>query len=354
MELIPVLSLFAGLAFLIKGSDLFVRSAASIARRLGVSELVIGLTLVSVGTSIPEYASAIMSSILRQSDLITGNIVGANISNICLVTGAAAVYAGMKMSRSIAERDSYILLISSVLFYITVQNGVISAGEGLLFLSLYGTYILFLLESSKDETCCYKFSEFAAYFFKLRYISTIKNGLIRNSEFFKDNLNRIRHKKLNREPIDTSIIKDFLTAAVGGILVYFGADYLIQGAVYAAEAFEIPKTVLGVILSIGTTLPELSVSVVAARKGFGDISIGNVVGSCITNILLIIGTAAIINPINISGMTLNYTVPVLVFVSFVLFYMVKAGPEIRRAEGVILLVLYALFMIFLIKNPFQL
>jgi len=352
MDPISVLSLFAGLALLIKGSDLFVRSSASIARRLRVSELIIGLTLVSIGTSIPEYASAIMSSILRQSDLITGNITGANISNICLVTGAAAIFARLKMNRSVAERDAYILLISSILFYITIQNSQISAREGLSFLFLYGVYMLFLLENSQEEACCYRFSEFAAYFFRFKYLSTLRNGLTRNGAFLKDNLNRIRHNELKKESIDSSAAKDILTAALGGIFIFFGAEYFIKGAIYAAEAFEIPKTVIGVMLSIGTTLPELSVSVMAARKGFGDISIGNVVGSCITNILLIIGTAAIISPIDISEMTLNYTVPVLIFMSLVLFCMLKIRPEVRRSEGAILLVLYALFMIFLIKSPF--
>ena len=340
--MIPTVLLFIiGFLLLVKGSDYFVKSAATIAKRLGVSEFIIGLTLVAIGTSIPELASSVIASIKKASGIVIGNIVGADIANIGLITGMAAVIAVIKTKKEMMDRDGYIMIFAGAALYIFIYNGVISKLEAGILLLLYAAYILFLSETKPELKEQYNFRGFIRYFFRFQYLKTIQDKTRR----MKDN----RQKAQGRQKIKTSkkiyLFKDLLIMLISGAAIFIGANYFINGAMYFANLLKIPETIIGVTLvSLGTTLPELSVTVSAARKGYGNIAIGNIIGSNITNILLVLGTAAFISPIQVGKITLFYTAPFMLFMMALLLLFIKSNWEIRRKEGIAFLILYVLFI----------
>ena len=286
--IINILIFIAGLILLVKGSDFFVKSAASIAEKLGVSEFVIGLTLVALGTSIPELASSVIASLKNQSGIVIGNVVGSNIANIGLIIGVAATIAVIKTKEDMLKRDGYIMLFAALLFYVFALNSNISKLESIIFIILYFAYILFLIELKPELGEKYHFNEFIKYFFKFQYIFTIKDRLM--SKANKENKITRKQKTEIKQLFKEALIKDLLISAIAGAAVVFGAKYLVQEAVFFAKILNIPQTFIGIsIIALGTSLPELSVSISAARKGYGNIAIGNVIGSNIANIFLVIG-----------------------------------------------------------------
>ncbi len=176
-----VVLLVLGLGLLIKGSGLFVQSASSIARGLGVSELVVGLTLVAVGTSLPELVSAIIASLKSEGALVLGNVVGANVANITLIVGGAAALKTMPIAREMLERDGYMALVASALLGVFAFNGAVSMYEGAFLVLLYVAYTLFLVKTSQSYQSAYHISEFARYFFHFKYVTetarTVRNSL---------------------------------------------------------------------------------------------------------------------------------------------------------------------------------
>jgi cation:H+ antiporter len=351
--LLVVLLFFLGLFLLIKGADIFVKSAASIAKKMGVSELIIGLTLVAVGTSIPELASALTSSLEGQNDLLTGNIVGSNISNIGLIMGLAAVASRVKVSPQVVSRDGYVLLFASIMFYVSMLNRQITSREGVLFLVLYACYLLFLFKGNSRADGTYRFREFLRYFFGFKYLMTIKDGLGNGLLKVVNGTKSVSELKVRRL-FQEALLKDLLLIVIGVAAVILGAKYFIEGAVYLAEAFSLPKTLVGVLLAVGTTMPELGVSYIAARKGYGDIAVGNIIGSNITNILLILGVCSTISPIIISSLVAEYTAPYLLFITIIFLIFLMTRKEIRRKEGVVLFSLYLVFILFLVIRSLHL
>ncbi|MFO7966876.1 MAG: calcium/sodium antiporter [Archaeoglobaceae archaeon] len=337
--LINILILILGFIALVKGSDLFVRAASSIAKKIGVSEFVIGLTLVAVGTSIPEFVSSVMASVKQQSDIVMGNVMGSNIANIGLIIGAAAAISVIKTREEMLRRDGYIMLLAAVLVYVFLINGVLSSYEALLFLLLYFAYIAFLFREVHGYEGEYGFKQFITYFFKLGYIR----------ETIKTFSNRAGNSSSKSNEVETErLSRDLLVLAASGVAIVAGANYLIDRAVFFAEAANISKTLIGLTLvAVGTSLPELSVSFTAARKGFGDIAVANIIGSNIANIFLILGVSGLIFPIYVQETTLNYIAPFVIFMSILLMVFIRSHWELRRVEGVAFLILYMGFMAFL-------
>lgn len=338
--IIELLILVGGLLLLVKGSDYFVKSAGSLARNFGVSELVIGLTLIALGTSLPELVSGIFASLKHQSGLVMGNIIGANIANIGLVVGIAAIISVIKTKNEMIERDGYILLFSSLLLVVFLSNRTLSRIEGLILLSIYLGYTIFLIEEKPELKKKYHFKSFLKYFLKLGHFSYIKNKLYNN---YKTN------GKKNKL-LEGAIVKNFLLLFLSGLAVIVGANYLVKEAVFFASALKVPQTIIGIIISIGTTMPEMSVAVTAARKGYGNITIGNALGSCITNLLLILGMAAVISPLAITNITLFNTVPFMILMIILLLWMIRSGWKITRKDGIILLMLYFGFLFFALSK----
>lgn len=321
-----------GLFILIKGSDYFVDSAASIAKKLGVSDFVVGLTLVALGTSIPELASSVIASLRGNGGLVIGNVVGSNIANIGLIVGFAAVISVIKTNEDMLRRDGYIMMFVSLLFFaLAWYGGGISFIDAIIFLVLYVVYNLFLFSISPKDKKKYHFREFLDYVLNFRYLSTAK-------ELF--------NIKSNKK--GSSILLDLVVMILGGCAVVFGAKFLVEEALFFASFFGIPDTIIGVLfVAMGTSLPELSVSITAARKGYGNIAVGNIIGSNIANILLILGVSGIIAPIVVGFESLWFLIPFMLVFSVLLLFFIKSNWEIRKAEGITFLVLYSAFIFFL-------
>lgn len=337
-----------GLVFLVKGSEYLVKSASTIAKKLGVSEFVIGLTLVAVGTSIPELASSIVASIQHAGGIIIGNIVGSNIINIGLIVGLAAFLSPIKTEIGMLKRDGYIMLFASVLFYVFALNEELSKIESGLFVLLYIAYTFFLFEEAEKYEDNLHFKEFVAYFLKFKYIKSARQKIkgINNSTKYAESPDS-DDKNCQLKNVFS---KDIITLVLSCAAIIIGAKYFIEESIFFAELLGVPHTLVGTTLvAIGTSLPELAVAVSATRQGYGSIALGNAIGSNITNVLMILGISGLLYPIAIAKIILFFTAPVMLFMSVILLIFIGTGWEIKRWEGAALIILYAVFLPVLLK-----
>jgi cation:H+ antiporter len=340
---VNILLLIVGLILLVKGSDFFVKTASSIAQKLGVSELIIGLTLVAIGTSIPELFSSIFASLKQEGDIVIGNVMGSNIANIGLIVGMAATIAVITTKEEMLRRDGYIMLLAAFLCYIFIFDGLISRIEAIPFLLLYIAYLVFLVETKQGREGKYHFKEFLKYFLKFGYLKAM-------SQRIKSSPNRKTGGEGSGEP-EKRLGRDLILLAASGVAIVGGANYLIDGAVFVAELFAVPKTIIGIsLVAVGTSLPEVAVSLTASRRGYGNIAIGNIIGSNIANIFLILGVSSLIFPLPIGESTIRYTGPFMIVMTILLLVFIKTQWEVRRYEGIGLLLLYIGFMIFIFFN----
>lgn len=338
MLLTKAVLLVVGLVLLVKGSDFFVTSAMRIAKQLGVSEFIIGLTLVALGTSVPEIGVSIVASVKHQSGIVIGNVLGSNVANIGLIMGIIAVLWVLKTNRQMLKRDCYIMLFAAVLFYIFILNGFISRIEGFVFLMLYVVYILFVIETTSKLDHVYHFKDFVTYFLKFRYIHTISKGLLPSN-----------HEKKRHQGKDTytkgSILKELGIVALSIIAICYGAKLLVEEAVFFAKLLHVPQTVIGLsLIAIGTSLPELGVALSAARKGLGNIVVGNIIGSNIANIFLIIGIASIISPLTVIKSTILVSAPFMIIMTLLFLFFIRSRWQLERIKAIIFLLLYAAFL----------
>ncbi|MBN1864021.1 MAG: calcium/sodium antiporter [Victivallales bacterium] len=315
-----------GLALLIKGSDWFVDSSVFIAKRFGVSELVVGLTLVSMGTSLPEFATDIYSSVLGQGEVAIGNIVGANISNICLTLGLAAVLAGsMPISHTMLRRDAAILVVVTCIFLVLCLRGgagpVLGRIDGGILLGIFVVYMAFLVRG-RSETMAEVGAE----------VEECK------AEAFQS----------------AGMAMVFLCAGVAMVLT--GAKCVVDNLVWTAEQFNLDKTLVSAVaIAFGTTMPEMSVTIKCMISKKQDIALGNIIGSCIFNMLCILGICSMISPIVVSPHLVTMLLPMLLCVSAMLFVFMRSGWRLTRAEGMTLLAAYMFFLaynIFYMRSSF--
>ncbi len=299
--LLYMLELAIGLAFLVKGSDIFIDGAAAVAKKAGISEHMIGLTLVAFATSLPELAVSSVASFKRAEGIAIGNVVGSNVANICLVLGVAALIMQMKTTRETRRDAIFMVAVTIVLFAFIAIDKSIDWYDGLIFLLLYAFFIFYLYRTHRGS-------------------------------------DKIEAKQ-------GSYAKEIVFVVLGAAGVVLGAHFLVESGTGIATLLGISPLVIGLtMLALGTSLPELASSVAAALKGKHGIAIGNVVGSNIINILLVLGVAGIINPIGAEE-TLYVTMPFLLFVSVVAA--IFASKKIGKMEGIFLLALYASFIILL-------
>jgi cation:H+ antiporter len=341
--------LIIGLILLVRGSHYFVESASRIAKRLGVSEFVIGLTLVALGTSIPELSTAISASIKNDSGLIIGNVVGSNIANIGLVLGIGALLAPLIVKKTIFKRDGYLMLSAAIIFYLLAFDGKISGAEGLLFLSVYLAYNLFIFRSSKTKKA-YDLADFLDYYLKFKYISTVRSKFIReeikNPKTKKAKKIRGSYKaKKEYQEFKGLLTKDILIFIISAVAIVFGSSFLVSESIYFASALGISTTLVGItLIALGTSVPELTVTIRAALKGYNEMAIGNILGSNIANILLILGISSMIHPLSVNSNILTFVAPFMLFISAALIYIMRTNWRIDKREGISLILLYAIFI----------
>jgi len=340
--IVTEIALFSiGLILLVKGSDIFVATAVKIAKQLGVSEFVIGLTLVALGTSIPEVGTSIVASLKQQGDIVLGNVIGSNIANINLIMGIIALSFVLKTNRQMLVRDGYIMLFVGVLFALFMVNGVISPVESFVLLLLYSAYVLFIVETRSPRNQLYHFKDFVVYFFKFSFIRT--TGQV----FFQDNPDKEK-PAAEKILLKSFLLKNLAMVFLSTLAIWFGANLLVEGAVFFAHLLKIPDSVIGLsLVALGTSLPELGVALSAARKGLGNIVAGNIIGSNIANILLIIGITGMITPLTIttSSIVISTGFMIVMIVIFQLF--IRSRWQLERMEGILLLFLYVIFLCYI-------
>ncbi len=303
--MITILQLVAGLALLYVGAEGLVRGSAQLALRLGLSPLVIGLTVVAFGTSSPELVVSVKAALAGNGDISFGNVVGSNICNIALILGLASVMRPMKVNLQLLRLDVPIMIGVSVLLTLLLLDGGLNRLEGfLLFAGIIGYMTVSYIVATRDRI----------------------NIVADDVEYVP-------------KPVH-SVWRDLFFVVVGLAALVFGADLLVKGAVSVAQFFGISDAVIGLtIVAVGTSLPELATSVVAAIKGEGDIAVGNVVGSNIFNILSILGLTALIQPINAEGIEL-FDLLTMTFMAVIMIPVMRTGLRVNRWEGAFLLVLY--------------
>ena len=317
--------LFAtGFLLLYYGASWLVKGSSSLARNLGLKPLVIGLTVVAFGTSAPELVVSVVSSIKGKSMIAVGNVVGSNICNIALVLALAAIIQPIKSHRSIFHRDIPIMLGVSLYLLLISFNSEISRLEGFILFSGIIIYTLFNYHVSKKE------------------ILSTETGMVKNVESEIENIGYVESRG-----------KQMLMITVGIAGVVIGAQVLIDAAVVIMKTFGVNEKFIGLtIVAFGTSLPELATSVVAAMRKELDISIGNLVGSNVFNLLSVIGAAALIRPIPIpggfieSGLIVDYCAMMLI--SFLPWLMMRNDYTIAKKDGLILLLCYVVYIIYLI------
>ncbi len=324
--IIEVLIFLISIFLVVEGANLFVKSGSKIARKLGVSEFIIGLTLIALGTSLPELFSSVIASFKGQTDLVIGTILGANIANLTVVIGMAALISGkINLEKEVLKRDIYTLIFIIILFSVFIFDGNLSRIEGLIFILFFAGYNIFIIDSKMRLQKEYGFKEFFKHMIKFNFFG----------------LNGSRKKIRKKKPS----WKDFLVLIIGGILLFVGAEYLIKEAIFIADYFVVHALIIGIIISIGTTMPEMFVAISSSRRGFGEIAVGNSIGSAITNTLLILGVSAIILPLNIVKHTVYLMIPFLIFSTLILAIFIKTKWRIPRIEGILLILSYILFLI---------
>ncbi len=310
--LLQILLLVVGMALLIKGADFFVEGASAAARAMKISPLIIGLTLVSIGTSLPELSVSLTASITGKNDMGFGNVVGSNIFNTFVVIGASALFTTMVVSKSMKKYDIPVLFgIYGLLalFAFGITPGVISRVESIVIFALMFAYIAFLIIRTKHGE--------------------------ENSPEEGDEKQRKWYFNL-------------LFIVLGGAAIIGGGTLTVNAAEHIALKLGMSELLVGLtVVAVGTSLPELVTSMVAAKKGENDIAVGNAIGSCIFNVLLILGLAGIISPVKVA--TSSWVdVAVMALSAIMVWLFALKSSKIGRWKGVILILVYAAYLTYII------
>ena len=309
-----------GFVLLIKGADWLVSGASNVAKKFHIPEIVIGLTIVSMGTSMPELFVSTTSAINGHPDMAMGNVVGSNACNLLLILGLASSIRRIKFQRETRLIEIPMCLFFTIVFMIfcNTQNQ-ISRIEGIVLLALFVCFIGYtIFMAIKGE----KFDE-------------------------EDNEDDVAEEINKNEMDNPSIFKNIFLVIIGVLALKFGGDFTVDNSVYVAEYFKLSEKIISLtILAIGTSLPELVTSVMAAIKGNSDIAIGNIIGSNIFNMLFIIGTTALIHPIAYSvKYNIDMTVVIVSIIILALFPLIPPKNMMSKRNGAAYLVFYGLYLI---------
>ena len=307
---VSILFIIIGFIGLIKGADFLVEGASNIAKKFNIPEIIIALTIVSIGTSMPELFVSLTSGIDGLSDVSIGNVVGSNIANLLLILGISAIIRPIAVKKETKFVEIPVCFITTLIFWTFCNlGGNITRLDGIVFVALFLLFIVYTI------------------------IIAIKHNQV--------------YSKEKREPIDKIILfKDIIDIGLGIIALKIGAELTVDNAINISRILNISEKVISVtVLAVGTSLPELFTSVSAAIKGKSDIAIGNIVGSNIFNILLILGVTSIINPLTYN-MSFNKDLTLLIIstVLLMIFPFIPKKDEMTRGNGVIYLILYFVYI----------
>lgn len=320
--LLYVTAVVLGTVGLVWGADRFVDGAAALARRLGISPIIVGLTVVSMGTSLPELLVSTAATLMGHPDVAVGNVVGSNIANIGLILGAASLLRPLMVHGSLVRREYPLLVGVSIIAWLMARDGSFSRFEGILLalgLALFLTWMGIVSKQSIPEAIL---------------AQVVPNGAA-------------------REPVE-SLKKPVLCLILGLLGLTAGSRALVWGGVALAQAYGVSELVIGLTLvALGTSLPELATSVAGAIKKHDDIAVGNVVGSNLFNTLGILGIPSLIRPLEVSTQVFHRDFPAMLFATLLLWPMCRSWRgrqgRVTRMEGGALLAGYLIYMVYLLK-----
>jgi cation:H+ antiporter len=325
VDTLTVVLFIPGLALLVVGAELLVRGASRLAAVMGISPLVIGLTVVAYGTSSPEMAVSMLAAVAGQADITLGNVVGSNIFNVLLILGLSAMIAPLVVSRQLVRLEVPLMIGISVLLFILALDGHLTRVDGLILFSGAISYAVFAIRQSRKE-------------------------------------NRINHEKATLAGVGTQPIHGrSIPVQIGLIIVglgflVLGSHWLVNGAVAFAQFFGVSELIIGLtIIAAGTSLPEVATSIIASIRGERDIAVGNVVGSNIFNILFVLGLSSLVSPhgITVAPPALSFDIPVMIAVALACLPVFFTGSIISRWEGALFFAYYIAYTLYLILDTTQ-
>ncbi len=302
--------LAAGFCLLMKGADLFVEGASGIADKFGIPQLVIGLTIVAIGTSLPEAAVSISAALKGSADITIGNVVGSNILNILIILGLTSVIRAVPVQKSTVKYEiPFVIVVTALLALLGLFDNTVGRLDGILLWALMGVYMVYLLKMAKAGTA----------------------------------------SEENAEKKKMPVWKLLLMVVAGAVMIVLGSDVSVDAATALATAFGMSERFIGLtIVALGTSLPELVTSVTAAVKGKSDIAMGNIVGSNIFNILFVVGTTAVITPVPYNASFLVDSIAAIA-AAVLLLLCVLRSQKLTRVGGCIMLAGYAGYFVYLMR-----
>ena len=312
MDLNTISLLIFGLTVLIIGGNLLLKAAVSISLRFGIPKLLIGMTVVSLATSAPELIVSIKSALKGSPDLAISNVLGSNIANLGLVLGITILFSPISISKSVYRKEWPIMMFSAIYFLIVIVDGTISKIEG-------GILVCFL-------------------------VMTI-SALIKLRDKFEVELENSN---------EDSLFKSLFILFFGGLFLYYGSEWFIDGAIMLANSFGISERIIGItVVSVGTSIPELVTSLVAVFNKEKSISLGNLLGSNIFNVFAVLGITSLVTPLTVLDQSIiNYDIYVMLFFAAIILPLIFFPKKLvlGRKEGIIILLFYTLYVYQLLIN----
>lgn len=311
-----ILLFVLGLVGLYLGADWLVRGASSLALRFGIRPMVVGLTIVALATSMPEFLTNFLAALSGEDSLALGNIIGSNIANVALILGVSALVLPMVVQKETLRKEYPLMMASLVAFYLMALDGVISRLDGaLLVIGLFG-FMAFVLIDARRHTR--------------------------------------RTSALEGVPVEADVkskpaLPQVLYVIAGMVFLSLGAYWMVEAAVFMAAVAGISPAVVGLtVVAVGTSLPELAASVVAARKAEGDLSLGNVLGSNLLNVLFVVGIVSLIRPLHVEPEAIDLHLPVMLAFALLLLPLVATKLRLDRWEGAVLLACFIGYTVYLL------
>ena len=314
--LLQIILLIVGFVMLIKGADWFVEGASKIAGKFGIPQIVIGLTIVAMGTSAPEAAVSITAALKGSAEITIGNVVGSNILNILLILGITSVITSLAVKKNTLNIEiPFVIVVSAVLAFMGLKDGYVSRIDGAVLWIIFITFLGYLF-----------------------YLS--KKGVDTETDDVPE-----------LEEGDT-VLKMLALIIIGGALIIFGSDVTVDAATEIARAFGWSERLIGLtIVAFGTSLPELITSVTAGIKGKADIAVGNIVGSNIFNILFVVGTTALITPVvYASGFFIDSIVCIATAILLFVCVFLGKNKKLTRTGGVVMLISFVVYFVYLLQS----
>lgn len=347
---INIVLLVLGVIIVLKGADWLTDGAVNIATRFGVSQMVIGLTIVAMGTSMPEFCVSMVSALKGTPDLAVGNVVGSNTFNTLLIVGCSALVAPIMVKRSSVKRDIPFAVVASLLMLLFCLDGAIGRVDAAVLFAGFCLFMFVTLKYAKttEEPAAAVATNGAATATAISEASTSEASAPKAPVY-----QTTAHEASSSEASQasgTSMLKAVVMLVVGLLCLIAGSNMFVDNASFVASSLGVSDAVIGLtIVAGGTSMPELATSMVSAKKGNSDIAIGNVIGSNVFNILMIIGITGLVKPMHIAGITTLDLIMMLASMLLMWFFC-RTTYKVKRWEGAVLTIVYLAYLTWLVMN----